>query len=401
MKKHVGVREILSLIPDGLLSDLAAQTGVDKHVKKLDGRSVFQLFLYSFFMDDKLSLRSLSKGFGDSSFRILNGSATSDEKTGKSSISDRLRTIKVEYFEKIFEHLVERYQKVLPKDLKEKVVRFDSTILTLSSKLLKEGFPASQPNPEKAVKNQIKFAIGFNQIPNTMKLFSKSSETDEVALRQVVLAHKYEPDSIAVFDRGLASRATFCEIDQSGIDFVTRLSDRANYRVIDNNSSVLGQTTGNLTLIDDVIVQLRSKGIHWVDHPFRLVIATNEEGKKLFFLTNRRDMGAVEICELYKKRWDIEVFFKFIKQELHAKHFLSRNLNGIQVTFYMILILSLLLMAFKYLNNLDGYQWVRWDFRKELRDLVNRDLVYLYGGNLEKYDRDFFGQNAPLHFPDS
>jgi len=401
MKKHVGVREILSLIPDGLLSDLAAQTGVDKHVKKLDGRSVFQLFLYSFFMDDKLSLRSLSKGFGDSSFRILNGSATSDEKTGKSSISDRLRTIKVEYFEKIFEHLVERYQKVLPKDLKEKVVRFDSTILTLSSKLLKEGFPASQPNPEKAVKNQIKFAIGFNQIPNTMKLFSKSSETDEVALRQVVLAHKYEPDSIAVFDRGLASRATFCEIDQSGIDFVTRLSDRANYRVIDNNSSVLGQTTGNLTLIDDVIVQLRSKGIHWVDHPFRLVIATNEEGKKLFFLTNRRDMGAIEICELYKKRWDIEVFFKFIKQELHAKHFLSRNLNGIQVTFYMILILSLLLMAFKYLNNLDGYQWVRWDFRKELRDLVNRDLVYLYGGNLEKYDRDFFGQNAPLHFPDS
>lgn len=391
MKKHVGVREILTLIPDELLSDLAAQTGVDKYVKKLDGRSVFQLFLYSFFMDDKLSLRSLSKSFGDSSFRILNGSALVDQKTAKSSISDRLRTIKVEYFAKIFEHLVERYQKVLPKDLKENVVRFDSTTLTLSSKLLKEGFPARQTNPDKAVKNQIKFAIGFNQIPTAMKLFTKSSETEEVALRQVVLAHKYEPDSIAVFDRGLASRSTLCEIEQSGIDFVTRLSDKANYRVIENNGSVLGQKTGNLTLVDDVIVQLRSKRTHWVQHPFRLIIAHNEEGKKLFFLTNRRDLSAIEICEIYKKRWDIEVFFKFIKQELHAKHFLSRNLNGIQVTFYMILILSLLLMAFKHLNNLDGYQWVRWDFRKELRDLVNRDLVYLFDGNLEKYDRHFFG----------
>jgi transposase len=296
---------------------------------------------------------------------------------------------------------VERYQKILPKDLKEKVVRFDSTILTLSSKLLKDGFPARQINPEKAVKNQIKFAIGFNQIPSTMKLFSKSNETDEIALRQVVLAHKYEPDSIAVFDRGLASRATLREIDQSGIDFVTRLSDKANYRIVESNGSVIGQTTGNLTLTEDIIVQLRSKRTNWLPHPFRLVVAENEEGKKLFFLTNRRDLSAIEICEIYKKRWDIEIFFKFIKQELHAKHFLSRSLNGIQVTFYMILILSLLMMAFKYLNKLEGYHWVKWDFRKELRDLVNRDLVYLFDGNIEKYDRHFFGSSASCSFPDS
>lgn len=401
MKSHVGVREILSLIPDGLLSDLAAQTGVDKHVKKLDGRSVFQLFLYTFLTEDEISLRSLSKSFGNGRFRILDENAVIDEKTGKSSISDRLRTIKVDYFSKIFDHLVERYQRILPKDLKEKVVRFDSTILTLSSKLLKEGFPARQINPEKATKNQIKFAIGFNQIPTTMKLFSESKETDEIALRKVVLAHKYEPDSIAVFDRGLSSRSTLREIDQSGIDFVTRLNDKANYRVVETNASVIGQITGNLTLREDLIVQLRSRRTHWVDHLFRLVIAENEEGKKLFFLTNRRDLSAIEICEIYKKRWDIEVFFKFIKQELHAKHFLSRSLNGIQVTFYMILILSLLLMAFKYLNKLEGYHWVKWDFRKELRDLVNRDIVYIFDGNLEKYDRHFFGSSTSYSFPDS
>lgn len=401
MKKHVSVREILDLVPNELLTKLAAETGVDKYVKKLDGRSVFQLFLYTFLMEDSASLRTLSKTFGDNRFRILDENATAYEKTGKSSIADRLRTIKVEYFAKIFENLVEKYQKILPKDLKDKVVRFDSTILTLSSKLLKEGFPARQINPEKAVKNQIKFAVGFNQIPTSIKFFSTSSETDEVALRQVILAHKYEPDSIAVFDRGLNSRATLCEIDQNGIDFVTRLNDKANYRVVETNGTVLGQKTGNLTLIDDVMVQLRSRRIHWVAHPFRLVIAENEEGKKFFFLTNRRDLSAIEVCEIYKERWVIELFFKFIKQELHAKHFLSRTTNGIQVTFYMILILSLLLMAFKYLNKLEGYHWVKWDFKKELRDLVNRDVVYLFDGNLEKYDRHFFPNSTSCGFPDS
>ena len=77
--------------------------------------------------------------------------------------------------------------------------------------------------------------------------------------------------------------------------------------------------------------------------------------KPLWFLTNKFDLSIEEIIEVYKRRWDIEVFFRFIKQELNFKHFMSTNINGIKVILYMTLILAMLILMFKKLNNI-GYK---------------------------------------------
>ena len=66
--------------------------------------------------------------------------------------------------------------------------------------------------------------------------------------------------------------------------------------------------------------------------PFRLIVARGKDdpGKEFWFITNDFDLSAKEITDAYRRRWDIEVFFCFIKQELNASHLVSLNKNGIE-----------------------------------------------------------------------
>lgn len=380
--KRTSVREILDMIPEAVWQEAAASTKVDKYVKLLKGRTIFQLFLISFLEESKISLSVLEQIFNSTRFKQFSLETDKSATTSKSSLSDRLRSIKPEFFEKLFMTLSSQFSSAFSERNKLDIVRFDSTILTLSSKLLKGGWTV--PVGEK---NQIKFTVSFNGLPKALKIFNSKGDTEEIALRDAVLSYAYSKNSIAVFDRGLQSRKTFQEIEAEGISFVTRLGERANYKILSKNADVTGHQTGNLLLIEDIEVYLRSRNKHWIDHSFRLIKAKRTDTQQeLYFLTNRRDLSACQVCEIYKRRWDIEVFFKFIKQELHAKHFLSRSQNGIKSTFYMVLILALLLLIYKQRNELPGYKFVRYHFTEELRLEVIRDMVILCGGCPKTFD---------------
>ena len=86
----------------------------------------------------------------------------------------------------------------------------------------------------------------------------------------------------------------------------------------------------------------------------RLIKALNKDKQELLFLTNINYLSAQDVAESYKKRWEIEVFFKFIKQNLQIKHFISHNKNGIMVYIYCILIAAILFTIFKITNNLNS-----------------------------------------------
>jgi transposase len=125
---------------------------------------------------------------------------------------------------------------------------------------------------------------------------------------------------------------------------------------------------GNLIIQSDQKVHLFSKSKKQ-DHTFRLIKALNDKNESLWFLTNRLDLTIEEIIKVYKRRWDIEVFFRFIKQELNFKHFMSTNINGIKVILYMTLILAMLILMFKKLNNI-GYKIATRRFYYQLDDLI-------------------------------
>ena len=121
------------------------------------------------------------------------------------------------------------------------------------------------------------------------------------------------------------------------------------------------------------------------------VKASSDKPKLIYFLTNRFDLSVTEIVDIYKRRWDIEVFFKFIKQNLHTKHFLSHNMNGIKVTFYMILIISLMLMIYKIFNKIDSYKDTIFHFTEEIKLEIYKAIAIISGGYPERLEKVFGG----------
>lgn len=81
----------------------------------------------------------------------------------------------------------------------------------------------------------------------------------------------------------------------------------------------------------------------------RLIVARSktDPAMEYWFITNDFELTAKEITDAYRKRWDIEVFFRFTKQELNASHLISLNKNGIEVMLYMTLIVAMLVLIYK------------------------------------------------------
>jgi IS4 transposase len=168
---------------------------------------------------------------------------------------------------------------------------------------------------------------------------------------------------------------------------VSRLKDNARYKKIKELAEVKGRIVGELCLEEDLEVQLAAKSTRWLKPRFRLISATHQKsGARLMFITNidADKMSAEEITEVYRKRWDIQVFFRFIKQELNAKHFLSRDKNGITVVMYMIMILATMLLIYKLSNKLSGYKIVKIQFKHELEMELIKELIIWCGGDPRK-----------------
>lgn len=103
----------------------------------------------------------------------------------------------------------------------------------------------------------------------------------------------------------------------------------------------------------------------------------NKKGEALWFITNVKELLAGEVTELYKRRWEIEVFFKFLKQHLNFSHFINRSENGIKVTLYTTLIAAVLLAAYKRMNGLKGFKLVKQKMVQDLeRELIKSMLVW-------------------------
>lgn len=352
MQNKIHCSELLKLIPEELLTKLSTETKVDYQVKKMHGKTMFQLLMLSLLENERISQRVIEETYNSRAFKALIGCPSHRTTTRHSTISSRLSTINPEFFAKIFQHVHQMGQEML----KEKelngvnIQKVDSTLVSLSSKLLQIGMRTGG----KKTKKQIKFTVGLtNKLPSDVQVFTQPVEASEdIALKKGIL-HSHEKENIqahriVVFDRGIQSRKTFCEFTKKNISFISRLKENSNYKVIRKYKQVQGRKSSTLRLKQDLVVQLKGTQNVWIDQEFRLITAESlDTGKNLTFITNIYDLNAREITDIYRKRWDIEVFFRFLKQELNLNHLVSRTENGMKVMVYMILITAILLLIYK------------------------------------------------------
>ena len=386
-KTKITCAELLEFIPDNLLEKIEKETKVNYQVKKLNGKIIFKLLLMSLLDSKNISLRVMEEIYNSPQFTTLSGKRKSN-KTRHSAISDRLTNINYIFFKKIFENLSQEFNESFnsPEAGKRNIAKFDSALISLTVKLLKIGMNSGGGETKK----QIKFTVGLNNsLPSSVKVFKKQKEVNEnIALKKAILSAELAENSIVVFDRGLQKRETLCKFTDENILFITRANENVNYKLVKIFKKVKEIKTSTLCLEKDLIVKLKYGKGEFTEKEFRLVISKSlQTKKKLFFLTNIMDLDAEEITNIYKRRWDIEVFFKFLKQELNFKHFVSRNENGIKVMLYMTLILALLLIVYKTRNKISSYKIAKIRFRNELEMEIIKEIVILCNGDISMFEK--------------
>lgn len=397
-KDHkVLLKQVLEFIPEALLSHLSATTKVDYYSKVLHGKKMFYLLLFCIFDNEKLSQRTLEDTFNSSGFKALFGLGE-NEKVRRSSISERLSKIDSNYFKEIYEQMYGRFSELYTQSEIEKynLIRVDSTIVVDTCAKLKEGID------QKSGKKLVKFSFSFDGIlPSGVEVFTAQKySAEDNALPEAILKQVKKEEhhsNIYIIDRGLQSTRVMRDFEQKSVKFIIRSKENRKFEEVESflETEKPLQWDGWNVIKDSWVklytgkpIQNKHGNIHYreekVETGFRLVVIRNEKtGKKFWFLTNEFELSAKEIADYYRKRWDIEVFFRFLKQELNLSHLVSVNKNGIEVMVYMTMIASMLLLIYKKANDL-GYKTAKRRIAMELRDMITAILIIFTGGNPDK-----------------
>lgn len=162
---------------------------------------------------------------------------------------------------------------------------------------------------------------------------------------------RFDPGTVVVLDRGYVDYAWFGQLTAQGVFFVTRMKDSTVYKVVERRA-----VPERGAVLRDEIIELTN----WEAAnkcPFRLrrvEVDDPDKGSTLIFLTNHLTFGATTIAAIYKERWQVELFFKALKQNLKIKTFVGTSPNALKVQVWTALIAILLL---KYLQLRSRFAW--------------------------------------------
>lgn len=383
---RVSIVQLLSVIPEEDIRKIARKTRVDYYSKILDGKSLLYLLLYSLIETQRNSLRSMEDIFNSSSFKFL-FNLDSSKKVKFNSISERLSVINIDFFKKVYDTIYDQFTLYYAEDEIEKLslIRVDSTMVAEAANKLKRGMNIGKKKDGKEDgKKHVKYTIAFDgRYPCMSEMFTgKEHLSEDIAIPRVV--YKYadkNKNCVFLFDRGVSKRKVYCDLNQNSSFFVTRLKDSFRYREVDQ-IRIISKIIGTLEVINDQIIKLGTPNRNqFLDDHFRLITAVSTKNQiKYFFLTNLLENEVEEILSFYKKRWDIEVFFRFLKQELNFSHLTSTSENGMMIMLYMTMIASILVLTYKRLNNI-GYKTAVRRIALELNELIIKMIVKQCGGD--------------------
>lgn len=221
------------------------------------------------------------------------------------------------------------------------------------------------------IKLHTKYDLGRG-IPEVI-VVSNAKHHDKSKMDQLMT----DKNCIYVYDKGYVDYKKFDQFTNDEKFFVTRLKDNAVIEEVENlkvsycDISLLDK---NITIVYDKVVYLGNKYINKTRNKYRIIKVIDAENKELTFVTNIQDLSSEEIAWLYKKRWEIELFFKWIKQHLKIKKFIGHSLNAVmnQVITAIITFIVIKLIQ-KASNSSFGLLKIKRLIKHSLTKLIDKD----------------------------
>lgn len=407
--------KMLDLIPKRLLDQLAVGYRVNKvNQVRLKGQLVFVCLLNCLVNHPKLTQRLLEE-----TYRQLN-----DQTADHSSFGKRLASLNPDYFEAIFRHVYSRVQsRITSGDRQALRLRIaDATTVVLSAKLMAFGIlvgSGGSAGPNR-VKRHAKSVLTLSEegLPDFLHLCNEQCQAnDNPGLGDPIIAAT-QPGDLWLFDAGVYDRDRLKAIHDLRAFFLVPHRDQL-FRVqrvlweAPVSSDTEGETPSEpspptsgkkgpravppcrLLRVELAVFEngtdrkSATNQAKWGQMPLLVLHAQRwdvrtQQWKPWVLLTNLplnadcRQAGPytfAEVLELYRRRWEIETFFKFLKQHLSYSHLVSRSENGIRVVIWMALITAVMLIWYKEESGIDrGWRSVKFWLAEDVREWTGEML---------------------------
>lgn len=338
--------QILGLVNKASFNHLVGVHDADRYTKRCGAWEHFACMMYCI-MNNCTSLREVTHGmaaYGDK----LNHLGL-DYTPPRSTLGDANQRRDEAFFGDVYGGLYRHFQKVLSdspagNELLKRLFVIDSTTISLFQAIMKS--VGRKPADGKA-KGGIKVHTMINayeEVPQLVR-FTDASAHDVPFLKDIHL----KPHQIALFDKGYVDYGQYARFGREQVCFVTRLREGAVYEQLEEIDLPEGCPDGYLK---DEWIKVSYKDEAGAVQPLKLrrvVFYDTEKDYVYQFLTNipETEMGAQQIGDLYKKRWQIELLFKQLKQNFPLKYFLGDSPNAIKIQIWCTLTANLLFTVIK------------------------------------------------------
>jgi len=187
---------------------------------------------------------------------------------------------------------------------------------------------------------------------------------------EVACSLEFEPGTMLVIDRGYQDFAWWLELSRRKVFFVTRLKDNAEYGIVEQRNA--DRDRGILR--DEVVVLTKLQEAGPVARMRRIEVWVEDKQESIVFFTNHLKLAASTVAAIYKDRWQVELFFKALKQSLRIKTFVGTSANAVMIQIWTALIAMLVV---KYLQLRSSFAWSLSNLIALLRHqlFVYRDLT--------------------------
>jgi hypothetical protein len=333
--------QLLSYIDRQAVKRTASECGSERYVKKFSTYQHLVVMLYAT-VTGCTSLREVTLGLLSEAFKVRHLGLTHQVARSTLSEANCRRSSKV--FEAIYNKLYRQHAPVLADSRNHgradgalRLFIIDSTTITLFKDILKGvGRKAASGRRKGGIKAHTMIEAG-EAVPCLVRHTAAASH-DHLFLRE---AEKLPAGSFVVFDKGYVDYEQWQRLTEARIWYVTRLKDNAVYALLSECDIPEDAAPG---VLRDERIALFCDNLGSRQHLARRVVYLDEESGKVFvFLTNSMDTTAENVALIYKRRWQIELLFKQLKQNFQLKYFLGDNANAVEIQIWVAMIANLIL----------------------------------------------------------
>lgn len=335
--------QILKIFPRLQFEAFVRETKASQNTK---GFSCWDQFVAMLFcqLGQAHSLREICGGLATSLGKIVHLGLKKPPSRSTLAYANELRPWQL--YEKLFYHVLNLCRDQFGGKHK---FRFKNKLLTFDATLIKLCLSIFDWAKFRRTKGAIKLHLLLDHACYLPQFVNVT--TGKVHEVNVLKSLAFEPGTIVVIDRGLVDYGQWAQWTKDDVYFVTRLKNNADYQVVASNP-----LPRNKSILKDQIIKL--KGFYSKQKcPYYLRVVEKwdpEKEESVTFVTNNMRLAASTIADIYKDRWQIEIFFKAIKQNLRIKTFVGTSFNAVMIQIWTALIAILIL---KYLKAKSKVHW--------------------------------------------